>query len=177
MDKSFDLLVECVIRQAGTHLLKGAPMPQQDSTDLVIIDGEKFRTLLAQTRPLQGHDEVGAMLADIRPVLRFNDKHHFVDIDRMNVHYGNLNDGPIESESIALREHSRMLTLHRFTFGDRFEPSVAEVLAMLPLDLPETVVAFEVINPFEAGGGIDDQRFALNHGFHAAWTILYELDQ
>jgi hypothetical protein len=98
-----------------------------------------------------------------------------VDTDRMNVRYGNLNNGPIEHESVSLREHSRILTLHRFTFGNQFEPYVTEVLEMLPLDLPETVVAFEVINPFEAGGGIDDQRIALNHGYHAAWTILYEL--
>jgi hypothetical protein len=150
-------------------------MPKQSDTDLVIIDEATFQSLLSQKRPLIGYDEIPAMLEDIRPVLRVGDDFYYVDTDRMNVRYGNLNNGPIEHESVSLREHSRILTLHRFTFGNQFEPYVTEVLEMLPLDLPETVVAFEVINPFEAGGGIDDQRIALNHGYHAAWTILYEL--
>lgn len=177
VDKSFDLLVECAIRQAGTHLLKGTLMPEHTSTDLVIIDGDKFRSLLTQTRPLEGYDEVSTMLEDIRPAVRLGDNHYYVDLDRIDVQYGNLNDRTIavEPEPVSLCEHSRMLTLHRFTFGNRFEPYTAEVLAMLPFDLPESIKAFEILNPFEAGGGIDDQRVALNHGFHVAWTILYEL--
>jgi len=150
-------------------------MPRQSNTDLVIIDEKKFQDILKQRRILTGHDEIQVMLEDIRPVLRLGDEHFYADIDRMNVRYVNLYDGPIEHNPVSLREYDRILTLHRYTRGDQFEPYVTEVLAMFPPNIPSRKIAFEVLNPFEAGGGIDDQRVAFNHGYHVAWTILYEL--
>jgi hypothetical protein len=55
---------------------------------------------------------------------------------------------------------------------NRFEPKLREVLQLIPRNPSETVIAFEVLNPLN-NDGLQQQRIALNHGYHVAQTILY----
>lgn len=139
------------------------------------IDEATFSTLIKSTRSLQGYDEISAMLDNIRPVVRSKNGLRYIDLDSIHAHYNNIYDGLAYGHNVKLREHSRILTLHRFSFYNRFEPKIRDVLQILPLDLPEIVVAFEVVDPLQSAD-LQQQSVALNHGFHVAQTILYTLD-
>jgi hypothetical protein len=53
-----------------------------------------------------------------------------------------------------------------------FKPSVAEVLAMIPVHLLDKVTAFETIGPSDVYD-LHRQRAAMNASFHVAITHLY----
>jgi hypothetical protein len=137
-----------------------------------IVDEGTFQSLIRNIRPLEDTDEIRNILSKTRPVLRYKNGFRHVNFDKMDVRYGNLYDGPAYGPQALLREHSRILTLHRFSLYNRFEPKLREVLQLIPRNPSETVIAFEVLNPLN-NDGLQQQRIALNHGYHVAQTILY----
>ena len=71
-----------------------------------------------------------------------------------------------------MKEVARIRTLHTYAYYGFFKPSIAEVLAQIPSHLVDSVIAFETKGPGDADD-LNDDRSALNAGFHAATTILY----
>jgi hypothetical protein len=67
---------------------------------------------------------------------------------------------------------AEITTYHTFGYQGLFKPSIAEVLAQLPAELPDDIVAFEVIGP-ESTSDLNKHIEELNEGFHVAETILY----
>lgn len=67
----------------------------------------------------------------------------------------------------------RIYTLHRYGYYGFFKPSIAEVLAQIPTEVAQRVVAFETDGPDDADD-LNEDLFALDAGFHVAETTLYE---
>jgi len=72
----------------------------------------------------------------------------------------------------GLKEFASLPTLHTYAYYGFFKPSVAEVLAQLPEDVLDKVIAFKVIGP-ETASDLNKHKEELNAGFHVAETILY----
>jgi hypothetical protein len=64
-------------------------------------------------------------------------------------------------------------TFHGFGYHGFFKPSIAEVLAQIPADLVDKVVAFEIIESPETVDDLNRESEALNAGYHVAVTRLY----
>lgn len=81
-------------------------------------------------------------------------------------------DPKITRKADNLVKHATIKTLHTWAYYGMFKPSIAEVLAQIPEDLIEDTVAFETIGPQDAND-LNNQRDAVNEGFHIATTRLY----
>lgn len=64
-------------------------------------------------------------------------------------------------------------TYHGYGAPSFFKPSVAEVLAAIPDDIIDQVVAFEIIKCPETVDDLNREPEALNAGYHVAITRLY----
>ena len=75
--------------------------------------------------------------------------------------------------AMNLEEVCTIRTLHTYGYYGFFKPSIAEVLAQIPMALLREVVAFKIKGPNDLRKEAD----ALNAGFHVAQTTLYRRRQ
>jgi len=73
----------------------------------------------------------------------------------------------------GLKKLVDITTYHTWTYYGMFKPSIAEVLAQIPADIVDRVVAFEIIDYPETAGDLNRNLDALNAGYHVAVTRLY----
>lgn len=73
----------------------------------------------------------------------------------------------------GLEEIQDITTYHTWGHYSLFKPSIAEVLAAIPADIVDQVVAFEIIKWPETVDDLNHDREALNAGYHRATTRLY----
>ncbi len=66
----------------------------------------------------------------------------------------------------------RIVTYHTWAYYGFFKPTAAEVFAMIPPDLRDSVCAFEVDGPVDADD-LNRHPVALDAGYHVAITTLY----
>lgn len=71
-----------------------------------------------------------------------------------------------------LREIGRVRTLHTYGYYGFFKPTIAEVLAQIPEELLGDAIAFKIKGPQDTDD-LNDDKEALNQGFHVARTIIY----
>jgi len=64
-------------------------------------------------------------------------------------------------------------TYHSWGHYSLFKPSIAEVLAQIPANLLDRVVAFEIIKQPETADDLNQNIEAMHAGFHVATTRLY----
>ena len=64
--------------------------------------------------------------------------------------------------------------LHTYSFPAFFNPTIAEVLAQIPVPAIYWVVAFEIIKKPEAAGDFNTNPNAFNQGFHSSTIRLYK---
>jgi hypothetical protein len=64
-------------------------------------------------------------------------------------------------------------THHTYGYYGFFKPAIAEVLAQIPEDILEQVVAFEIIKWPQDADDLNKELEALNAGYHVAITRLY----
>ncbi|MFA6570038.1 MAG: hypothetical protein WCT77_02245 [Bacteroidota bacterium] len=64
-------------------------------------------------------------------------------------------------------------TYHAFAFYGFFKPTIAEVIAQIPNDILDQVVAFEIIKHPETTEDLNNEKEAINAGYHVATTRLY----
>jgi len=64
-------------------------------------------------------------------------------------------------------------TYHTWGYYGLFKPSIAEVIAQIPKELLDQVVAFEIIKHPETADDLNKEPKALNAGYHVATTRLY----
>ncbi len=76
-------------------------------------------------------------------------------------------------EARGLQPIRDITTLHTYGFYGFFKPSIAEVLAQIPEDILDSVVAFEIVKHPETADDLNKDIDALNAGFHVATTRLY----
>lgn len=75
-------------------------------------------------------------------------------------------------QATGLVPMEQIKTLHTFGYYGFFKPSIAEVLAQIPVSLIPHVVAFEVIGPGDADD-LNAQSDYVDAGVHQADTVLY----
>lgn len=115
--------------------------------------------------------EIGKRLEHIRPCVRRNGKLHFIDkVDPRQVSF--IWDPPLAREAPEMPVLRKIRTLHTYGYYGMFKPSLAEVLAQIPKDIIDQVGAFEVNGP-ETADDLNQEREALDAGYHVAETTLY----
>ncbi len=64
-------------------------------------------------------------------------------------------------------------TYHTYNYYGLFKPSIAQVIAQIPEEHIDKVVAFEIIICPETSADLNDYNKELNEGYHVATTRLY----
>lgn len=82
-------------------------------------------------------------------------------------------DPKLAKRAVNLEPVRDITTYHTFGYYGFFKPSIAEVLAQIPADLLEKVVAFEIIGSPTTADDLNRESVALNAGYHVAVTRLY----
>ena len=77
-------------------------------------------------------------------------------------------------KAMGLMQIRDITTYHTFGYHGMFKPSIAEVLAMIPEDVVEEVVAFEIIDCPKTADDLNKNLEALHAGYHVATTRLYK---
>lgn len=123
-------------------------------------------------------DKLQELAARIRPI--FRNKH-----DQNKPYYMVLPDlcraaftwdPKPESRVTGLKKLVSINTLHTYGYYGFFKPSIEEVIAQIPEDLLDKVVAFETFGPDDVHD-LNKQIEAVNAGFHLAETVLYVKDE
>jgi hypothetical protein len=111
----------------------------------------------------------------IQPVITI-DGHltHIKPSDLFNVSY--VWDPKPTQKAIGLKAVADIRTYHGYGYYGFFKPSVAEVIAQIPENLVQTIVAFEIVESPETADDLNKEPEALNEGFHVAKTRLYAKD-
>lgn len=73
----------------------------------------------------------------------------------------------------GIRPIRDITTYHGYGYYGMFKPGIAEVLAQIPEELTDSVVAFEIIKAPETSDDLNREQEALNAGYHVATTRLY----
>lgn len=116
--------------------------------------------------------ELARRVAQIRPVVRKTSILNFIEpVDPVNQSY--LWDPKVTEPAPELVEASVIKTYHEYGAPNMFKPSIAEVLAAIPEDQIAGLVAFEIIGQPQSAEDLNDEREALDAGYHMALTRLY----
>ncbi len=73
----------------------------------------------------------------------------------------------------GLRPICDIRTYHTYGYYGVFKPLIAEVLAQIPAEHVDSVVAFEIVDAPETATDLDREQQALDAGYHVAMTRLY----
>lgn len=118
-------------------------------------------------------EKLNSLLKRIKPVFDFPNKGkcYIKPVDPREVSYiwDPISDGGVK----GLKFLCDIDTYHTFGYQGLFKPSIAEVLAQIPKDKLDQVVAFEIVEQPRTAGDLNRQANAVNSGFHKAKTRLY----
>jgi hypothetical protein len=92
-------------------------------------------------------------------------------VDLFNIAY--TWDSKSADEATDLKPLCDITTHHTYDYKLFFKPSIAEVLAQIPAEHLDKVVAFEIVGSPKTIGDLDREQEALNMGYHVATTRLY----
>lgn len=115
------------------------------------------------------------LMTQIRPVIQRNDTLFYIE------HVHPRQDGfnfihSIAGEANNLEEIVTITTFHRYGASHFFSPSIAEVMAQIPVGYIDQLVAFKTdIETANISAWPEVAREALQGGFHMAYTTLYKL--
>lgn len=116
------------------------------------------------------------LMDQIKPVIEFDGAKHYIrKCHPRNEAY--TWDAKKAAKAPPLKEVASIRTYHRYGHPSMFKPSIAEVLAQVADQVPEEaladIIAFEIVKrPMEAKD-LNEEKRALNAGFHVATTVLY----
>jgi hypothetical protein len=134
--------------------------------------GPVYRSLVI---PKLTEDRLTQLAGKIRPVVRNSQGvlHYIKPVDLKNVAF--TWSPNLDEEAISLTPVKTIRTLHGYGYYGFFKPSIAEVLAQIPADIEDRVVAFETHGPETADDFYKDEetKKAFDAGFHTAETTLY----
>lgn len=126
--------------------------------------------------PKISNTELAELAKRIRPIVRKESRGNrpfYIKVgpDLRGTSY--LWDVKYEKEAKGLFEFATITTLHTYGYHAFFKPSVAEVIAQIPPEYRDRVVAFEITNRPKSIEDLNKEKVALNQGFHVAVTALY----
>lgn len=109
----------------------------------------------------------------IKPVVRFANKDLFYiePVDLRNIAY--TWDPKPADKAMGLKTLCDITTYHTYSYYGFFKPSIAEVIAQIPEEHLQKVVAFEIVGKPETASDLNREHEALNEGYHVATTRLY----
>ena len=132
--------------------------------------------------PEMPEDDIRRLAETIKPIVRFAEgkeglfrseqgfpyRIEPVDLFKTAYTYDPKPTTRFEGELVPLRD---ITTYHSYGYYGCFKPSVAEVLAQIPDDIVDQVVAFEIVWSPETAADLRGE--AVNAGYHEATTRLY----
>lgn len=78
-----------------------------------------------------------------------------------------------EEKVVGLKPLCDITTYHIYAYYGFFKPTIAEVLAQIPAEYLDKVVAFEIVEGPETADDLNREPEAFNAGYHVAITRLY----
>jgi hypothetical protein len=112
------------------------------------------------------------LAARIKPVVAFKGVKHYIQPCHLrNEAY--TWDAQKAAKAPPLVELVDIRTYHTYGFHGFFKPSIAEVIAQIPADIIDQVTEFEIVDAPKSAEDLNEERIALNKGFHVATTRLY----
>jgi len=117
------------------------------------------------------NERIAELLKTLQPVVRKDGSPWYIE----PVHPRNVSftwSPSFTEEAKALKPLRTVRTLHTYGYYGMFKPSIAEVLAQVPADLVGVATAFEVNGP-KTAADLNQEKEALNQGFHVAQTTFY----
>lgn len=124
--------------------------------------------------PKVPEERIRALAERIKPVVRrprSRDLHYIVPVDLFHVAY--TWDPKLAEKATDLKAVCDITTYHTYGYHGFFKPSIAEVLAQIPEEYLDRVVAFEIVESPNTADDLNREREALNAGYHVAKTRLY----
>jgi hypothetical protein len=130
--------------------------------------------------PKERIEELGGR---IRPVVRFalgkdglfrshkGHPHYIEPVDLFGIAY--TWDPKPTTQVSGLKPLADIRTYHTYGYQGFFKPSIAEVLAQIPEEHLDQVVAFEIVDYPQHAEDLNRELEALNSGYHVATTRLY----
>jgi hypothetical protein len=118
-------------------------------------------------------EQITLLAERIKPVAEFNSKGkcYIKPVDLFKIAY--TWDPKPASKANGLKALCDITTYHAYGYYGCFKPSIAEVLAQIPQEHLEKVVAFEIVGSPQTCDDLNREQEALNAGFHVATTRLY----
>lgn len=109
----------------------------------------------------------------IKPIVQFprEGKCYIKPVDLFGIAY--TWDPKSADKATGLKPLCDITTYHTYSYHGFFKPSIAEVLAQIPAEHLDKVVAFEIVENPETADDLNREREALNAGYHVATTRLY----
>lgn len=109
----------------------------------------------------------------IKPVVEFQRKGkcYIKPVDLFKIAY--TWDPKPAGKAKGLRKLRDITTYHTYSYYGFFKPSIAEVLAQIPEEHVNEVVAFEIVGSPESADDLNREREAIDAGYHVAVTTLY----
>lgn len=126
--------------------------------------------------PSISDEQLNELYQRIKPVARKSrgDLYYIRDVDPRGVAF--TWDPKYTQKAKGLQPLQNIVTYHTYGYYGFFKPSVAEVIAQIPKDCIDQVVAFETKGPEDASD-LNQHIQELNDGYHVATTTLYEQRQ
>lgn len=119
----------------------------------------------------------------IKPVVRFalgekglfrsseGHPYHIEQVDPFRIAY--MWTPKPAGKATSLKPLCEITTYHTYAYYGFFKPTIAEVLAQIPAEHLDKVVAFEIVGGPETADDLNREPEALNAGYHVATTRLY----
>jgi hypothetical protein len=121
-------------------------------------------------------ERIEELAKKIKPIVTIAGKQRYIKpVDLFNIAF-TWDPKPAFFEPKNLKPLRDITTYHRWAYYGFFKPSIAEVLAQIPAELLEEVVAFEIIEQPETADDFskdEETNNAFNDGFHTAKTRLF----
>lgn len=119
-------------------------------------------------------ERLAELVERIKPIVRWDngDQYYIEPVDPRGVAF--TWDPTPTKKAMGLMPIRDITTYHTFGYHGMFKPSIAEVLAMIPEDVIDEVVAFEIVELPETADDLNKNFEALIDGYHVAKTRLYK---
>lgn len=112
------------------------------------------------------------LAARIKPVVTFGGVKHYIKPCHLRDEAYTW-DAKKRAPAPALKPLREIRTYHTYGYYGFFKPSIAEVLAQIPADVIDQVTEFEIVQRPKEAKDLNEEKRALDAGFHVATTVLY----
>lgn len=119
------------------------------------------------------NERIEELAERIKPVVQFGQENrcYIKPVDLFNIAY--TWDPKVADKATGLKSLCDITTYHTYGYYGFFKPSIAEVLAQIPAEHLDKVVAFEIVGSPKTADDLNREHEALNAGYHVATTRLY----